>query len=64
VGLRPEPARRSQPGCDVFLSRVTDLVRRREETQFRDALPKGGTGKILKAALREPFWAGLDARVH
>ncbi|HJW23208.1 MAG TPA: long-chain-fatty-acid--CoA ligase [Candidatus Limnocylindrales bacterium] len=31
---------------------------------FREALPKGGTGKILKAELREPFWAGLDARVH
>jgi fatty-acyl-CoA synthase len=31
---------------------------------FRDALPKGGTGKILKAELREPFWAGLEARVH
>jgi fatty-acyl-CoA synthase len=34
------------------------------EVHFRDALPKGGTGKILKAELREPFWAGLDARVH
>ena len=34
------------------------------EVHFRDALPKGGTGKILKAELREPFWVGLDARVH
>jgi acyl-CoA synthetase (AMP-forming)/AMP-acid ligase II len=34
------------------------------EIHFRDALPKGGTGKILKAELREPFWAGLEARVH
>jgi fatty-acyl-CoA synthase len=34
------------------------------EIHFRDALPKGGTGKILKAELREPFWAGLDTRVH
>jgi fatty-acyl-CoA synthase len=34
------------------------------DVHFRDALPKGGTGKILKAELREPFWAGLDARVH
>jgi fatty-acyl-CoA synthase len=31
---------------------------------FRDALPKGGTGKILKAGLREPFWKGHDKRVH
>jgi fatty-acyl-CoA synthase len=34
------------------------------DIQFRDALPKGGTGKILKAELREPFWAGLESRVH
>ena len=31
---------------------------------FRDTLPKGGTGKILKAELREPLWTGLEARVH
>jgi fatty-acyl-CoA synthase len=31
---------------------------------FHDALPKGGTGKILKAELREPFWAGMESRVH
>jgi len=34
------------------------------DVHFRDALPKGGTGKILKAELREPFWAGLESRVH
>jgi fatty-acyl-CoA synthase len=34
------------------------------DIHFRDTLPKGGTGKILKAELREPFWAGLDTRVH
>ena len=34
------------------------------EFHFRDALPKGGTGKILKTELREPFWKGFEARVH
>jgi fatty-acyl-CoA synthase len=34
------------------------------EIHLRDAMPKGGTGKILKAELREPFWVGLDSRVH
>jgi acyl-CoA synthetase (AMP-forming)/AMP-acid ligase II len=34
------------------------------EIHFRDALPKGGTGKILKAELREPFWEGRTARVN
>jgi fatty-acyl-CoA synthase len=32
--------------------------------EFRDSLPKGGTGKILKAELREPFWQGQEKRVH
>lgn len=32
--------------------------------EFRDALPKGGTGKILKGQLREGFWKGMDKRVH
>ena len=34
------------------------------EIHFREALPKGGTGKILKAELREPFWKGFESRVH
>jgi fatty-acyl-CoA synthase len=32
--------------------------------EFREQLPKGGTGKILKAELREPFWRGQEKRVH
>ncbi|MGQ0804137.1 MAG: class I adenylate-forming enzyme family protein [Actinomycetota bacterium] len=28
-----------------------------------DPLPKSGPGKVLKRELREPFWAGQDARV-
>jgi len=28
-----------------------------------EPLPKGGTGKILKRELREPFWAGQEKRV-
>jgi acyl-CoA synthetase (AMP-forming)/AMP-acid ligase II len=32
--------------------------------EFVDALPKGGTGKILKKVLREPYWAGGERRVH
>ena len=34
------------------------------DVHFRDALPKGGTGKVLKAELREPFWKGRDSRVQ
>jgi fatty-acyl-CoA synthase len=32
--------------------------------EFRDVLPKGGTGKILKRELREKYWQGYDKRVH
>lgn len=32
--------------------------------ELRDSLPKGGTGKILKANLREPYWEGMAKRVH
>lgn len=35
-----------------------------KSVEFRDALPKGGTGKILKAELREPYWKGMEKRVH
>jgi fatty-acyl-CoA synthase len=31
---------------------------------FRDELPKGSTGKILKRVLREPYWAGMEKRVQ
>jgi long-chain acyl-CoA synthetase len=31
---------------------------------FREQMPKGGTGKILKAELREPYWRGMEKRVH
>ncbi|MEW6131389.1 MAG: long-chain-fatty-acid--CoA ligase [Acidobacteriota bacterium] len=32
--------------------------------EFRDELPKGGTGKILKKELREAYWQGQEKRVH
>ena len=35
-----------------------------KRVELREQLPKGGTGKILKAELREPFWRGMEKRVH
>ncbi len=33
--------------------------------EFRtEPLPKGGTGKVLKRELREPFWTGKETRVQ
>ena len=30
---------------------------------FADEIPRNASGKILKKALREPFWAGRERRV-
>ena len=35
-----------------------------KSVEFTKSLPKGGTGKILKKALREPYWAGRARRVQ
>lgn len=35
-----------------------------KSVEFLSALPKGGTGKILKKELREKYWAGYAKRVH
>lgn len=32
--------------------------------EFLDSLPKTGTGKIMKHALRDPYWRGYEKRVH
>jgi fatty-acyl-CoA synthase len=35
-----------------------------KSVEFMESLPKGGTGKILKKVLREPYWRGRERRVH
>jgi len=35
-----------------------------KSVEFVPSLPKGGTGKILKKVLREPYWAGRKRRVQ
>jgi len=32
--------------------------------EFRESLPRSGTGKIMKQELREPYWRGYEKRVH
>jgi fatty-acyl-CoA synthase len=32
--------------------------------EFRDSLPRTGTGKVMKVALREPYWRGYEKHVH
>ena len=35
-----------------------------KSVEFRDEIPKGGTGKILKRELREPYWESFDKRIN
>jgi fatty-acyl-CoA synthase len=35
-----------------------------KKVDFVEALPRGGTGKILKNQVREKFWEGYERRVH
>jgi fatty-acyl-CoA synthase len=63
VVLKPD-AQATAPELRAFAREHLAAHKVPRRIEFRDALPKGGTGKILKAELREPFWAGLDARVH
>ena len=35
-----------------------------KRVEFRDALARTATGKLQKFKLREPFWAGMDRKVH
>ena len=35
-----------------------------KSVEFRDQFPKGGTGKISKKELRDPYWEDLEKKVN
>jgi fatty-acyl-CoA synthase len=60
-----------KPGCPATEAEIAEHCRKHlagfkvpKSIEFCDALPKGGTGKILKKVLREKYWAGRERRVH
>jgi fatty-acyl-CoA synthase len=60
-----------RPGQEASAAELVDFCRGRlagfkvpRRIEFAAALPKGGTGKILKRELREPFWKGYAKRVR
>lgn len=60
-----------KPDMETKESEILDFVRGYlagfkvpKSVEFREELPKGGTGKILKKELREPYWEGLEKRIH
>ncbi len=60
-----------KPGMTATEEELIQFLRERiahykvpKRIEFRSELPKGGTGKILKRELREPYWRGYEKRVH
>jgi len=60
-----------KPGTSATSEELQAFVRERlagfkvpKHIDLIDALPKGSTGKILKRALRDPYWVGMAKRVH
>lgn len=60
-----------RPGSTASGNELIDFCRGKlaafkvpKRIDFAEALPKGGTGKILKRELREPYWQGHEYRVH
>lgn len=48
----------------IFVGEYLAKYKVPKSVEFRNQLPKGGTGKILKKELREPYWEGFEKRVH
>ncbi len=60
-----------KPGTEVTAEEIIAHARTRiagykvpKSVDFIPALPRNGTGKILRRELREPFWAGRTRRVN
>ncbi len=60
-----------KPGAGATEEEIRGLVRQHlaafkvpKTVAFLDQLPKGTTGKILKRALRDPYWEGMEKHVQ
>lgn len=63
VVLKPNSPATAEELCEHCKKTIAGFKMPRR-IEFREQLPKTGTGKILKAELREPFWKGMQKRVH
>lgn len=59
------------PGTNADATSIAEFARQRiagfkcpKSVDFVDALPRNPAGKILKRALREPYWAGYSRQVN
>lgn len=70
-GEAPKALAVLKPDQQVTVQELIDHCRKHlagfqlpQSIDFLDSLPKGGTGKILKRKLREPYWRGQTKRVN
>ena len=63
VVLRPDHSCTEAELISYLASRLARFKTPRKFEFRAEPLPKGGTGKILKKELREPYWSGMDRRV-
>jgi fatty-acyl-CoA synthase len=64
VVLKPGVKLTQDELCAFLHERIARFKMPRAVEFVEGALPKTGTGKIVKRALREKFWAGKDRRVQ
>jgi fatty-acyl-CoA synthase len=64
VVLKPGASLTAAALCDFLLTRIGKFKIPRHVEFFDAALPKTGTGKIIKRELRESLWSGKDLRVQ
>jgi long-chain acyl-CoA synthetase len=66
VVLRPGVAADDTTAAAILAYTRERLARYKcpEAVEFVSALPRNASGKVLKHVVREPFWHGLDRRVH
>jgi len=61
----------AQPGTEPDPSEIIGFCRQRlahfkcpTSVDFVEVLPRNPSGKVLKTELREPYWVGIDRRIH
>jgi fatty-acyl-CoA synthase len=64
VVLKPGQELSQEELCAFLQERIAKFKMPRAIEFVEDALPKTGTGKIVKRELREKFWAGKERRVQ
>jgi fatty-acyl-CoA synthase len=64
VVLKPGHALSEEQLCEFLRHRIAKFKMPRRFQFSADALPKTGTGKIIKRELREAFWQGKEKRIQ